>query len=1394
MRKLLPYEHQLVEALGISKEEYLEFVAVQQEYKDAKVGTAFDTRNVATGTAALVLTVVGILFQVGAALLAPKPEIPDIKDRQRRNREQRFAPTFGFNSTQELASYGDPVNLVYTNQNDNGNVRVAGSLVWSAIENYGSTQFMQLMVALGASQIKLIDYTKTAFGQLPMKDLNTQTVFIFGKEDGVAGVPLFGEIKDTDFGSKDFFPTSLKPGDQRPACLVVRYGSDGAKKLGFSQAYTPTTSTSLGVFDAVPINVDVKARNDKGKERTAPINITMPSDLGNNSVWVSRTSQSASFDVGETIVLKFNDAGEKDGDKEARSAAVDLRRQTLEALDFGSTYMLGTAKFRLTGHNTSNTNIEQDEVFPVFKCIESGHTPTADYTRTEPRTQASGTKEELETAQEILRNDPVTDEEGIEDRSTLPRSEDVIATDDELGINIVFSGTQNVSWENPYYTESQSVEISRGGSIAFTEREQKKALANPPVINDKKGRNALADRVDELQLLISNIDGGDYDLDPGKYEEGVGDLPAGRDEDSKVNFRTIKSGDVLIGYDADHVKQYSLSVNQRVPYSLWYVSEDGTNYFFWFTGVTRKKSGTDDPKFFPDDEKLNDLRTALSDAIQLKDESTSGADNLTEKYTNITDVAKRPDQTDTDVTGKNKVLNRDSQLQIYKYIEDRIGAQDEEINELRRRINERVAKLLNSQKKPARRIIKNDIKTLKERRENIPPGEDIPDATGALAIETAYEELIQEKQDALLNINSILGDWESYVKGLDNNFFLKCLTKAESASYDTLGLCNSVKFSLKSRLFRRISGRQRKYAEQPVKEYSASDNGVKSRMAFFRVFFKKNADAKFTIVPVLFAIRRGSDADFYTQLNFYSDTQSKWQFKFEPVFDLRAESLTRGFDSFAMIENTRDTAEITASDAVFSWFGKTVAKDPNTKFPKEQERGPALTNEWDMFSVNSDTQVQFSFESGPEILLTAVTEQQADSSYSNKYSNMTMMALGVFAGRGIQDLRSISALVTHGKLCRTVEDPNTATASSSYAPDIFVDTVLDKENGIGKYVDAVNVDTTSLTLAKSFCENNKLPLHEIADRNDLKFFMDGMIADVGSWREFWINAAPFSLLELARKNGVDTLVPALPCNDSGEAADDDGLPIGFNVSALFTAGNILEDSYKEEYLNYGTATEDIIASVIYRKYNANEVFSTKESVDVSLAGVIEDEEDSYGTPIRETFDLSQFVTQREQAIMFGKLLCNQRRYIRKGIEFQTFPSEAVIAPGDFIYVDVGMEDWDKYSAGVIMDGGSLNSPLLDAQPNGTYQFLVYKGQTGETESFSSMSVSDGVASGLSDYKGWMFVMGTQKPRKRVYRVTELSIEEEGEVSVKALEYPCFESDGKLRARIADFRNSKFDVS
>ena len=97
-RRLLPYEHDLIATLGVTEEEYIDFLSIQETYSDPKEGTIVDIRNMpqvaaafaVIGTAAATaattavvlttistaLTVVGILFQVASVLLAEKPSAP----------------------------------------------------------------------------------------------------------------------------------------------------------------------------------------------------------------------------------------------------------------------------------------------------------------------------------------------------------------------------------------------------------------------------------------------------------------------------------------------------------------------------------------------------------------------------------------------------------------------------------------------------------------------------------------------------------------------------------------------------------------------------------------------------------------------------------------------------------------------------------------------------------------------------------------------------------------------------------------------------------------------------------------------------------------------------------------------------------------------------------------------------------------------------------------------------------------------------------------------------------------------------------------------------------------------------------------------------------------------
>jgi hypothetical protein len=604
---------------------------------------------------------------------------------------------------------------------------------------------------------------------------------------------------------------------------------------------------------------------------------------------------------------------------------------------------------------------------------------------------------------------------------------------------------------------------------------------------------------------------------------------------------------------------------------------------------------------------------------------------------------------------------------------------------------------------------------------------------------------------------------------LDNHFYTKCLLKLESASYQTVTSCDFVKFAIRCKLFRRIQGRAKKYGEKDAPDgYRYADNAIHGRVAFFNVFYRETGEENYIRIPIVFAVRRATDQDHFIALDFKGAKQAKWEFKFVPIGDIGAELERNEQTEFAFIQNNGGNKRYILPDGGrIKWQGSLRGLNGALK-----EREPEYSNEWDLFSVRSDTRTQFSFDNGPEFKITSVTEQQK-CPLTGKYGDMSTMALSIFSGKGVQDLRSITAYVNEGKNSWVVDDSTGAyslsSSSTSYAPDIFADTVLDRLNGIGKYAKPEGVDWELLALSKRFCKNNGF---------GFEMFMDGVIADLTSWRQFWVDVAPYSLLEFARIGGKEALIPAIPVKPTGEATRE------ITISALFTAGNILEDSYKEEFIDYGDATQDLIATVIYRETETRDVFPRNASIVVSLVDTNEND------AIRTTFDASQFITQKEQAILFGKFLCNQRRWVKRGIEFKTFPTDSPISPGSYIYVDVGLVSWDAITSGLIMEGGALNAPLTPQIADGTYSVLIYKSGE-EVVSLDSITVANSASSQLDSFNGYLFVLGAKTQRKRVFRTTEVQMDEEGEVTVKAVEHPCDNENGTLLSKIANFSDDLF---
>ena len=1310
-RKLLPYEHELVAQLGVTEEEYLDFLSVQidyaispaQRYATPQAGpiipaaaAAFAAATATTAsTLALIstaLTIVGILFQVAAALLAKPPSDP------RRNkggpREQRFSPRFGFNSGQELAQYGDPINLVYcnTNQNPKGAVRVGTSLVWSSVESYGSTQFMQLLLVLGAAKVKTLDFDRTAFGQLPLKQFSASNTWLYYENNGPVSFnnKVLGDGKD---------PTRDGANGADDVCRVMFAKS---RRDGYSQTFSPSSLTSIGVYDPIPLNVEVMERRSAGKPSWRDLRVIIAE--GNYD-----TNDGARWEVGRQFTVIFRQA-EKDGGAAVESAR-DMRYQFVAALDKAATYMLGTAKFKLVDIDPDSMNLDNRDISAKFECIEKGRRPSTPYDKTKSKIWTEQDREDIETAIDQLEADasyyviiPADDREVLSARAN---NGDIRLKLKKYGYtDYSFTGTTTLNWRDEL-DKSKNATVPNGGSIATTEQILQEFLADKPKLDTKALRDEIEDDLEKLRQVIDDLNSGDLD-------------DSFRSEAKKAGASLKREMNRLQNEKQDEIRRLNLDKKDvRVQ------KTGGGNVDVLNTKTDLKDKPTRLEKL---DDKIDDLRDDRQDLI---------GDNIAR-----------------------------SKKALIKYYRDTSSSFTAFGN----------------------RYGSGGIKAMKRRLAGL-KGQLTTDQIGVRKIRDYLRDRIEDKKQAQRDAKDVEKNWETLAGAGDDNFFTKCFVKVESAAYQTVTACDFVKFAIGCKLFRRVTGRAQDYGEKEAPEgFKLSDNGIQGRMAFFKVAYKKTESNRdnYRTLPIVFAVRRNADQDNFIGLAFKGNEQAKWEFKIEPIGDIGAEIQDNGQAEMAFIENAGKMEIYDHVGSQFAWTGSLVPISNGRIKDALKERGPIYTNEWDLFSVRSDTQVQFSFDGGPEFRIIAVTEQQIGDN-DGKYASMSMMALGIYSGKGVQDLRSITAFVTEGKNSYIVNesngDYNLGNDSTSFAPDIFADTILDRENGIGKYAKPEGIDWQGIALAKRFCTKNGLGPIVNNKPTSINLCMDGVISDLTSWRQFWAETAPFSLLEFARVGGKETLIPAIPVDSSGRANRQ------VVVNALFTTGNILEGSYKEEFIDYGDSTQDLIATVIYRETEAQDVFPRNASVQVHISN---GQGFNEGNAIRQTFDLSQFVSQRAQAILFGKLLCNQRRYIRRGIEFKTFPTDSPISPGGYIYVDIGLNTWDRMSSGMIMNDGILNSPLSDAIANGSYDVLIYKNSE-RTISFDGISIVNGAAAALVPYSGYMFVLGAKGDRKRVFRTTEVQMDEEGEVTVKAMEHPCENNGSQLLSKIADFSDSLFTV-
>ena len=181
-RSLLPVEQQIIDALGLTVEEYWEFCRLadcKAKERGEEYGLVPDISCGAEVKLAEVLVniAIGLIFTAASMLLAPKPpsfeEAPGAIRTSDIRGQTKFAELFGFDSLQDLAALGSILPLIFakrstlpydidpTTNPENpevsqtvvGGIRAKGLLIWSQLLSKASHQELKMLTTLGLAEL-----------------------------------------------------------------------------------------------------------------------------------------------------------------------------------------------------------------------------------------------------------------------------------------------------------------------------------------------------------------------------------------------------------------------------------------------------------------------------------------------------------------------------------------------------------------------------------------------------------------------------------------------------------------------------------------------------------------------------------------------------------------------------------------------------------------------------------------------------------------------------------------------------------------------------------------------------------------------------------------------------------------------------------------------------------------------------------------------------------------------------------------------------------------------------------------------------------------------------------------------------------------------------------------
>ncbi len=386
-----------------------------------------------------------------------------------------------------------------------------------------------------------------------------------------------------------------------------------------------------------------------------------------------------------------------------------------------------------------------------------------------------------------------------------------------------------------------------------------------------------------------------------------------------------------------------------------------------------------------------------------------------------------------------------------------------------------------------------------------------------------------------------------------------------------------------------------------------------------------------------------------------------------------------------------------------------------------------------------------------------------------QYSRLTTVGLSLKASRAFSRLDQLRCWLASGLKVKRLhpdwesnednpyeDDSTSRTFKKEFGPShLFPDLVFylmtDQMAGAGGLMNMTSdnaplVDLESFKLTAKFLSKQRM-------------FFNGVITERTNLRQFIANFAPYFLCNFIINNGKFGLLPAIPFLGSGDINTG-----SIEVGQLFTAGNILEDSFNLEYLRFEDR-RPFVAVARYRKEMPNK-FPEEKSVVVFEKG---SKPDNMQNLPQETFDLTQFCTSEKHAIKVARYFLALRKLVTHTIKFSTTVFGLSIKAGSFIKVITESSPYSSANNGTVDGSGNVVS-VKDLE-DGQYDVLYHKTDADTDVEEGKMTVSGGKVS-ESKFHNSVFTINDLSVSENIYVVEQLTFSQEGTVDIVASEHPC----------------------